>query len=146
VKADCWAKGGGKEGQGPKEKDVMKTSDSAAVAEEDAAWMVEISKGKDEILEDPFEGLFDVVEEYCDLPALCDISSSSSSDSESDTDDSDESDDENSPYEWFRNHTRGLMVEDDLGEAYTSFESAMIAHDCDHGPQPETELYDSGAF
>ena len=151
MKADCWAKGGGKEGQGPKGKGPAKPSDSAAVADEDAAWMVQVSESDDEVLEDPFEGLFDCEEERVDLPddlpALCTVSDSSTSDSdtESDTDTSDESDDKNSLYEWFRNRARGLLVTDDLGDAWTTYESAMIAHDCEHGPQPESELYDSGA-
>src|SRR6266581_603348 len=50
LKADCWAKGGGKEGQGPKRKD--KAQDSAAAAEENelGAWAAveEVSAEEDQ--------------------------------------------------------------------------------------------------
>ena len=157
VKADCWAKGGGKEGQGPKSKgksQAKKEQASAANADsDDAAWMVTVDDSTDVVLNDfddddrdVFEGLFEdeTDDDDDDLPNLI-TSDDSSSDSESDDDDDDSSDDEHSSSEWIRNRAKGLLVEDEEGDAYTSYDSAMLAHDCERGFTTQTELYDSGA-
>ena len=160
IKPDCWAKGGGKEGQGPKGKgksQPKKEQAAAATDSDDAAWMASDCGSADTILNDCadiFDGLFEDEAKITDddLPGLCTSSDSSSDDddipelvtcSDSESDDSDD-DDDNSPYEWIRNRARGLLVEDDEGEAHTQYESALLAHDCEHTPI-ETELYDSGA-
>ena len=66
-KADCWAKGGGKEGQGPKsklkkEKEEPK-KEVASTAEEDGVWMAMANNSDDENMADSEFDDFTVSEE-----------------------------------------------------------------------------------
>ena len=55
-KAECWAKGGGKEGQGPKSKSKKGKDEPkkelASTAEEDGVWMAMTSNSDDENMAD----------------------------------------------------------------------------------------------
>jgi hypothetical protein len=62
-----------------------------------------------------------------------------------DLEDTDSSDDENPLCKWIRARAKRLLVEDNKGEAYTHYQSAMLAHDDKHEVSNEIELYDSGA-
>jgi hypothetical protein len=62
-----------------------------------------------------------------------------------DLEDTDSSDDENLPCKWIRAHAKRLLVEDNKGEAYTHYQSAMLTHDDKHEVSNKIELYDSGA-
>src|ERR1700722_2663902 len=191
VKAECWSKGGGKEGQGPKSKgkEPAKKKETAATANDkattdDVAWTAADFGGDDEVIlsaddpfaglpddeiqgesesdnilallthsdssesvSDAFEGLFEDEEELesDEPPALESQSDSSESDSDYELVDASDTDDEDAPYEWLRNCTNNLVVEDGLEEPTTTFEAAFIAHNCNHSSSVETELYDSGA-
>jgi hypothetical protein len=109
MKADCWAKGGGKEGQGPKgkEKSQPKKEKAATAAADldDAAWMAYDCGSADIVLDD-----------------CGDISDDLFGDSD---DDSESSNDENSPAKWIHNEAKGLLVEDDEGKAYTWYEAGL---------------------
>ena len=66
-KADCWAKGGGKEGQGPKsklkkEKEELK-KEVASTAEEDSVWMAMANNSDDENMANSEFDDFTVLEE-----------------------------------------------------------------------------------
>jgi hypothetical protein len=50
---------------------------------------------------------------------------------EDDTSDSD-SDDKNSPSKWICNNVRGFLINNNEEEAYTEYQSAMLAHDSRH--------------
>jgi hypothetical protein len=62
-----------------------------------------------------------------------------------DLEDTDSSDDKNPSCKWIRACTKRLLVEDNKGEAYTHYQSAMLTHDDKHEVSNEIELYDSGA-
>jgi hypothetical protein len=145
IKADCWAKGGGKEGQGPRGKRKSQTkrgqTSMANTDSDDTAWMVDLKGGADIILDDIFDDLFkdEIVIADNDIPEL--LTCSSSKNCASDTD---SSDDENPPCKWICAHAKRLLVEDNKGEAYTHYQSAMLAHDYKHEVSNKIELYDSG--
>jgi hypothetical protein len=110
MKADCWAKSRGKEGQEPKGKGKSQPKKEQAVTaaanSDDAASMAYNCGSADIVLDncgDMFDNLF----------------------GDSD-DDPESSDDENSPAEWIHNETKGPLVEDDEGEAYTRYKAAML--------------------
>jgi hypothetical protein len=114
MKANCWAKGGGKEGQGPKGKGKSQPKKeqaaTAAADSDDAVWMAYDCRSADIVLDncgDIFDDLF-----------------------EDPDDDSESSDDANSPAEWIHNKAKGLLVEDNEGEAYTQYKTAILAHNC----------------
>ena len=93
VKAECWSKGGRKEGQGPKSKgkELAKKKETAATANDkaatdDVAWMAADFRGDDKVIlsaDDPFAGLPDNEiqgeSESDDIPALLTHSDSSES-------------------------------------------------------------------
>jgi hypothetical protein len=87
IKADCWAEGGGKAGQGPKGKAPAK-DEKAVAASDDVAWMSVELLSEDELEEDPFKGLFDDSvqsnSKSNDIPALLAMSSDSSDSSDDD--------------------------------------------------------------
>ena len=63
VKTDCWAKGGGKEGQGPRrkrgEKSEKPSGESANIAEdEDGVWMAAVDDSSDADDEGELAGCF----------------------------------------------------------------------------------------
>ena len=93
IKVDCWAKGGGKEGQGPKEKGKASpkkdpNAAASANAEDDAAWMVEDTIDDITIYDDDsdiFDGLFDEMDlPFNDDKSLPDLLTCSDSEEESD--------------------------------------------------------------
>jgi hypothetical protein len=53
--------------------------------------------------------------------------------------------DKNPPYKWNHAHAKRLLVDDNKGEAYTHYQSAMLTHDDKHEVSNEIKLYDSGA-
>ena len=134
--ADCWAKGGGKEGQGPRNKKKKESASSAKVHEADGIWAME-DLGEDVVIEgecwaDEFfedvsssEEQCDLSDEIDDLPALQTGSNSS--------------DDENAI-------PTSLPTQlHDLGSAHTrTFMTAMLANE-EGGHEDVTKLYDSGA-
>jgi hypothetical protein len=123
-------KGRGKEGQGPKGKGKSQPKKeqaaTAAADSDDEAWIAYDCRSADIVLDDCGDILDDLFEDS--------------------DDDSESSDDENSPAERIHNKAKDLLVEDNEGKAYTQYEAAMLAHNCEHGKTSQTELYDSGAL
>ena len=87
IAKNCWAKGGGAEGQGPRGKGKPSGETAAAAdADTDAAWMVSIEdvedqvigKGEDDDLMSIFDGLAD--DPYDSMPELHPVSNSKSED------------------------------------------------------------------
>jgi hypothetical protein len=78
---DCWAKGGGKEGQNPHRKGRGQANTAKTEQEFDVAWMAASYGSEDEI---EFDEMDDV---YSDLPSLLDVSDS---DEEADDNEEDE--------------------------------------------------------
>jgi hypothetical protein len=72
---DCWAKGGGKEGQNPHRKGCGQANTTKTEQEFDVMWMAASYGSEDEIEFDEMdEGEADDV--YSDLPSLLDMSDS----------------------------------------------------------------------
>ena len=160
-KADCWAEGGGKAGQGPKRKaqgegdgkgkeDKGKGKVSAAVANEDAAWMAipDHSDSDDSdysLISDlstcpTLDELLDEVIEDNDMPDLQQILSDDEGDVEEEKG-SEEWED------WGENEEFMPAVNHDSGEAaYTStFDLGMLSQDGLGSKLIDIELFDSGA-
>jgi hypothetical protein len=129
MKANCWAKGGGKDSQGPKGKGKSQTKKEQAVTattdSDDAVWMAYDCRSADIVLDDCGDIFDDLFEDL--------------------NDDSESSNNENSPAKWIHNEAKGLLVKDNEGKAYTQYEASMLAPDCKHNETSQTELYDSGA-
>jgi hypothetical protein len=129
--------------QGKGKSQTKRGQDSIANADsDDAAWMVDLEGGADIILDDIFDDLFkdEIVTVDNDIPELLTCSSS-----ENHASDTDSSDDKNLPCKWIHARAKRLLVEDNKGEAYTHYQSAMLTHDDEHEVSNEIELYDSGA-
>lgn len=163
-KSDCWAPGGGKEGQGPRDKGKKKESAAAAKdgkSLEDAAWLaIDIATVAEA---DEHRGLSTAEEDEAflrleadSMPDLDTVSDSSVSNMEGDIPDlltvSDSSSEVGSAPERFEQTsdddfgTDGTVPIDD--QAFTlTFEAAYLAKDGagNAGRGIETALYDSGA-
>jgi gag-polypeptide of LTR copia-type/Zinc knuckle len=143
VKRNCWAKGGGKEGQGPRGKKKVDEKPKAAATKSndfDGAWTAIMDDSDDVILssdeesiycelfkdEDEYEDVLSLIEmsdsdDDGEMPGLTDVSKSDSDDKEL------------------------YCITDMGGDAYTTtFKYAMLV---DEGGTQKTqvELYDSGA-
>jgi Reverse transcriptase (RNA-dependent DNA polymerase)/gag-polypeptide of LTR copia-type len=143
VKRNCWGKGGGKEGQGPKGKKKADEKPKAAAAKTmdfDGAWTAIVDDSDDVVLSSDEESIYhELFEDDDEMPGLVDASESDSDDDDEmpglvDRDFSDSDDDDEL-----------CCVVDMDGDAYTTtFEYAMLV---DEGGTQKTkvELYDSGA-
>jgi hypothetical protein len=120
---DCWAKGGGKEGQNPHRKGAGKANTAKAEEASDAAWMAAIHGPDDEEF-DLFEedgvdqGAID--DPYADMPPLEDVS------------DSDEEKEDDA-------------TEEEAVEKTSLTSDRLIAAAITIEPEYELEIYDSGA-
>ncbi|PSR87021.1 hypothetical protein PHLCEN_2v5279 [Hermanssonia centrifuga] len=150
VKAECWAPGGGKEGQGPRKG---KSKDTAAAAKEeetsaDFAWMANAEANV-------LEGLSSTtgmeplsVDDYDEwYPEDCASTASSDSIPSLDTVSEDSEDTETDwPHVSNVPDSAEGNIEDVEGAAYTlTFEHALLAKESSAACEFETELYDSGA-
>lgn len=162
-KADCWAPGGGKEGQGPKGKGKGKAKEKASVAKddeksEDAAWMamaednildhIESGGGSSSIIADtddesswfPEDSLFE------DDSPTTDTSTSDDSTLMPDLQTVSDSDSEDDNLGEEDTTAVNGVVAGDGDDAYTlTFEHAFLTEEANSATEVETELYDSGA-
>ncbi|THG92498.1 hypothetical protein EW026_g8418 [Hermanssonia centrifuga] len=149
VKAECWAPGGGKEGQGPRKG---KSKDTAAAAKEetsaDFAWMANAEANVLEGLS-PTTGMEPLsVDDYDEwYPEDCASTASSDSIPSLDTVSEDSKDTETDwPHVSNVPDSAEGNIEDVEGTAYTlTFEHALLAKESSAACKFEAEIYDSGA-
>ena len=141
LKRNCWAKGGGKEGQGPKGKKKAGEKGKATAAttnsdDFDGAWTVIVDDSEDIELssdeEDIYRELFD--DDGEEIPSLLDMS---------DSDDDEEY--ENIPFPDDGDFDEIYYTVDGGEDAFTTTYGYAMLVDEESQPTIKTELYDSGA-
>jgi hypothetical protein len=122
---DCWAKGGGKEGQSPHKKGHGRANTAKADKDFDAAWMAVAHRPEDDIEFDELdedEVEWDTDDEHADIPSLEDVS--------------DSDDEADAPEE---------EIEDEPAERTSLTSEDLVAAIATTTPEDGLEIYDSGA-